>query len=309
MTFKSKLHRAAVLVKSLNERQARKLLERLDPTELRRLSDELKGLEDADENQQRKAARKFIELADRMQAQGPKNRRKAADAELPFVFLVNLDGEMRHTLLVDEHPGIIAAVLSILPIQIASETLNAFEPVLRVGVLRRLCRNESISSEEMVQSSEAMKMRLKQMLVNACNKSDSVDTASRLLSCTDASTRETLFASLAGTESGLADDLKSRLVGFRSLLELSDKDVKTLLARTDTSFWAPALVHSPTDIRRRVFDNLAERPAAILESEIRELANVDFLVGSSAQSAIVGTMLQLADAGLIRLVTTNNKAA
>ena len=308
MTFKSKLHRAAVLVQSLNERQAQKLLERLDPTELKRLSDELQGLENADKNQQRRAARKFVEFAERVKSQDLQNR-QTSDSELPFLFLTNLDGEFRHALLVEEHPGIIAAVLSLLPIQIASETLNAFEPVLRVGILRRLCRNEKISSEELVRCSNSMKLRLKKMLVSACRRSEGVDTASRLLSCTDASTRETLFASLTGNEIGLANDLKSRLIGFKTLLVLSDKDIKTLLARTDTSFWAPALVHSPKQIRCRIFDNLAERPADILKHEMQDAAHVDFLVGSSAQAGIVGTMLELADAGLIRLDAEQKKAA
>ena len=82
-------------------------------------------------------------------------------------------------------------------------------------------------------------------------------------------------------------DLKSKMVDFAILLDLSDDDIKIVLSRTDTSLWAPALVHSRSEIRSRVFDNLARRPMELLKKEIRQCQNADFIVGSSAQAAVI----------------------
>lgn len=308
MTFKSKLHRAAVLVKSLNQQQAERLLARLEPEELTRLSAAIDALDSVDDNQQRLARKKFIEFARRFKSQLPRQH-QAGEHELPFAFLVNADKALRHALLVDEHPKMVAVILSLLPIQTASETLNSFEPVQRVAILRRLCRHERMQRSALEQCSNAMKARMNNMLFQSCCDNGGLDVASRLLSCSDVSTRESLLDYLDGSERRLAADLKAKLIHFDTLMTLSDADLKTVLARTDTSLWAPALVHAPSEIRHRIFDNLARKPSEILHAEIREAAQVDFLVGSNAQAAIVASLLQLADAGLIRLPTKPKRAA
>jgi len=311
MNRKSKLHSAAVLVKSLTADHAQMLLARLDPSELSRLSEAMKSYDSASEGPsstlRRLAIREFISSVERFPA-APRTG-NSGDLELPFEFLKNTTKEMRHRLLADEHPKWIAAILSNLPIQMASEILGSLDPVQRVAVLHRLCRNETIDLPELTRFAGSVKQRLKALLFRSCCASGGMETASRLLSCTDAVTRESLLESMTRDDDELAAALTSKLIGWEVLLQLSDKDLKVVLARTDTSLWAPALVHSSSKIRQRIFDNLAERPATILKRAISQSASVGVQASSTAQAAIVCQLLELADNGLIRLASAQRQAA
>lgn len=308
MTFKSSIHRAAVLVKSLDEGQAAKVLALLEPCQLKELSQAIASVGDVNEGQEKLAKKKLVEFAsDRQRLQvsnGDCNR-----FEKPFDFLVGIQSSLREELLAEEHPRIIAMVLSLLPIHTASSTLNSFEPLQRVSILRRLCRNDKISNVELSRLADEMKRRLQQKLMLTCYESDGVETASRLLSCTDVATRASLFEELEDSDNELVGRLQARLVGFGDLLLLRDSGLKELLARTDTSLWAPALVHCGGEFRRRIFDCLAPQPLAILNQEIKQAANIDVITGSSAQAAIVSKMLELRDAGLIEISKQQNRAA
>ena len=308
MTFKSSIHRAAVLVKSLSKEQAVKVLALLEPSQLDELSRAISNLETVDEKQESLAKKKLVEFASYRQELGGSNANQSR-MERQFDFLIDIQSRMREELLAEEHPRIIAMVLSLLPIHTASATLNAFEPLQRVSILRRLCRADKISNEEMLRLSVDMKQRLQQKLALACYESDGVESASRLLSCTDVATRTGLFDELGADEKELVGQLRSRLIELDALLKLSQSDLKVLLARTDTSLWAPALVHCHAEIKHRIFDNLAPQPSAILKREIDQAARVDVITASSAQAAIVSKLLELRDANLISSSAFHARAA
>ena len=115
----------------------------------------------------------------------------------------------------------------------------------------------------------------------------------------DVATKNILFEDLEDDQEPLLQELKAKIVNFEELLHLSDSELKTVLARTDTSLWAPALVHSSRKMQRRIFDNLAAQPAKILKREMEQASNIDFILGSAAQASIISSVLELRDSNLI----------
>ena len=124
MNFSSSIERAAVLVRSLNEQQATKLLALLEPQELNQLSRAIKSLGDVDQRQQDLAVIRLIEAASCHKDTFAGERHNHSEVETPFGYLVNTTAAMRRALLVDEHPRVVAVVLVTLPIQVASEVLK-----------------------------------------------------------------------------------------------------------------------------------------------------------------------------------------
>ena len=306
MTFDSSIHRAAILVKCLTKHQAEQVLTLLEPELLRRLSREIQKLDDVPQSLKHLAITKFFERFHQHKSEIPDSIKTTRES--PFQFLCSITAELRHELLVQEHPRMIALILTNLPVSHASEILNSFEPNQRVSILRRLCRNENFGQAEVAKLAESLRKRMREKLADVFSENNGLETASRLLSCMDAPTRETLLLSVDDDQE-LMQDLKSRILTFESLASLTDVDIRMLLARTDTSLWAPALVHARRHIRKKIFDNLAERPRSILKAEIRQASHVDLLVGSRAQSSIMRTVLGLLDENLIVLDRQRKRAA
>ena len=223
----------------------------------------------------------------------------------PFEFLAEVEDSIRFQILTGEHPAVIATVLSFLPTRAASETLNRFEPELRVTILRRMCQIESFDQQEVARLSAQLKSCLQNMLSGDRFRSGGVGIAKRLLSCADTETQESLIECLNQQDPELARELKQCIFQFSDLIRLSNTDVKMVLKWVDTALWAPALKNASPAIRKKVLLNMAVRPREILNREIQTIGNVELFAVNQAQSRIVATCIRLAEKQLIALPAEN----
>lgn len=291
MTFKSAIHRAAVLVKSLPQPQAAKLLACLDAAELQQVFREIRNLDQISEQEIQLARAKFVAKA--KSADGKTSGFASLQNEAPLEFLNHVSSDIRFQLVSSEHPAIVATVVSKLTTPLALELIRRFEPVQRVSVLRRLCKREILDSKKLDSLSTRLQKRLNDMLNSDPDQQASLDVASRLLSCFDPLDRETCLEALESDDIDLAANVQSKIFQFEDVQLLPDREVRKILRWLDTSLWAPALVNSSQAIRRKIFNNMAERPRLILNREIESLAAVDAETSNLAQLKIIETVLEL----------------
>lgn len=302
MPFDSALHRAAVLIKSLPKKQAARLVMKLDANELQVVFKEMRNIRDQDSSSRVAALRRFCESTKR-QAKG---HRESGRYDLtkknsgPFEFLIDTNDDIRHRLLSAEHPQYIATVISFLPTNIASDTLNKFEANERVAILRKLCHINQFDIGTVAELSDRLQDRMRRLLNAEKYERSGVEVASRLISVSDPEMQSSLIDSLDHADADLAEVVLEQVVSFEQLQTLSDRDIKTVLKRVDTSFWAPALKTASKELLRKVLDNLSERPRDILRREIQTFQSDDPMVVDTARRSIMVIVLQLQDRGSIR---------
>ncbi len=304
MTFESAVHRAAVLIKCLPQRQASRLLAKLDAKDLQTVFKRIRTLGSISEQQRQLAIQKFLETAVTLASPSSKSTGKRSAASLaagPFDFLCEVSDEIRFRILAGEHPGLVASVLSFLPTQLASATLNRFEPETRVTVLRRLCQLEKFDSQEIANISFQLKSRLNRLLHSDRCREGGFNVATKLLSCTDAATRESLIECLDQQDPELARELSEQVLRFENLPQFSDTDIKTILKWVDTSLWAPALKNAAMPVRKKVLKNMGRRPGDILNREIQNISELAPHFSAQAQSQVIDTCIRLAERQQIRI--------
>lgn len=311
MPFDSALHRAAILVKSLPKQQAARLVLQLDAAELQVVHNAMRNIGDQNEPDRVAALRRFYESAKRQtHTQQVSGKRKLATKNSgPFDFLIDISDSIRHQLLKVEHPKNIAIVISFLPTELASKTLNKFDPNERVAILRRLCNINKFDVSTVADLSQKLQDQMRHLLDAEKFERSGVDVASRLISAADKQTQTMLIDTLDETDSELAEIVLERVISFEELLVLSDSDIKTILKWVDTSSWAPALKTASHGLKRKILDNLNERPRDILRREIEEFQSEDPNLIDAARRNIMTTVLHLQERGAIQFPPQQTKQA
>ena len=318
MSKQTKLRQAAVLIRSLPKSQSAKLLGKLQAHELRAVFQEMRRLPDIAPDELTNVLLQFIEAIRSNERTQPDKAQSALPQEHPpdslpnpdtttepFGFLVALDESLQIRLLANEHPHNIALVLSMLATARASALMSRLDVMTRISVVRRLCDLDDFDQDEIERLARALRMRANKLLVENQKPQTGVRVASRLLSCIDGSTRDSIIDHLNGRDPDLARQLKSDLFQFKDLARMSNHDIRTILKHVDTAAWAPALKQADLETRKRILDNLAARPAEILSMEIAGMGPIAKPLAEQAQSHIVSICLELHDRGSIDLGIKN----
>lgn len=311
---------AAVVLNSLPNQQAALVLSRLEPSDIKTVLDAITRLDDVSASQISTALDRLATEAarwrngdDEVDIQIEEIRRsvdealatpktsleRSVESDKPFGFLVEVIPMIRLHLLEDEHPKNIAIVLSMLPPDIASQTMKGLDPALRGSVLKRICEIEELDAEEIVQLSFALKLRLNKLLNSRQRKTIGVKLAANMLSCSDEGTQEALIAYMGQSDPDLAVKLQCSVFKIERLESLSAGELRAVLKNVDTSVWAPALKNAPASLKSKIYGSMAARPAEMLAHEIDQTGHVEAAIEDLARQNVIQVVLRLAREGRI----------
>ena len=217
----------------------------------------------------------------------------------PLAFLRHLEAGLLAQLIIDEHPEDIALVLVDLPAELAAELLQQFDPILRFSVLRRMCRMEKANEHRAEELAFQRKLRLQQQLGSRSAKQDPLQTrkglaaAARAVSLVEPQERRELLQQLRVVDGELGSEVERQVFEFERLADLSDEQIRLLLKRANTAWWAPALVSATTELRERILKCFAKPAAAIVKREMKALGEISPQLAQRAQQEIVATWIRL----------------
>ncbi len=313
------LRKAAILLISLPEEEAARLLAKLTPKQAELVSLEIAQLRTIPPEEQERVIVEFAESKPRgvvrpgglEVAQSLLEKalgRQAADTidnirqvieSLPFRFLRKVDPQNIATFLAEEHPQTIALVLSHLPAQLAAQVLAALPLSTQVSVVRRVANMGQTSPDVLRAVEEAMAGRLQSVMHQSTEKAGGVPAVARILNVADRTTERALLDNLAQDDPDLVAEIRRLMFVFEDIAKLSDKDIQTLLKHVETSQWALALKGASEELRQKIRGNMSQRAAAMLMEEIEFLGPKRLSEVEAVQQQIVDIVRQLEDQGEI----------
>ena len=221
----------------------------------------------------------------------------------PLGFLRHLEPGLLGRLIVDEHPEDIALVVVDLPAELAAELLQQFDPILRFSVLRRMCRLENPNQHRAEELAFQLKLRLQQQLGSRNSADETAQprnplrkglaAAARAVSLVEPQERRELLQQLRVVDGELGTEVAQQVFEFERLGDLSDEQIRLLLKRANTAWWAPALLSAPPEVRERILSCFAKPAAAIVKREMKALGEVSPQLAQRAQQEIVATWIRL----------------
>jgi flagellar motor switch protein FliG len=228
------------------------------------------------------------------------DRLNAAAVHMPFQFLHRADPAQLRSFIADEHPQVIALVLSHMTADKASLLLSGLPPEQQAAVAHRIAVMDR-TSPDVVRNVEAiLERKLSTMLQPAeLSRVGGVDPLVNIINRSDRATERQIVEGLESLDPDLADEVKSRMFMFEDIVTLDDKSVQLVLRQVESGDLSVALKGVNDAVRDKITGNLSSRAADNLLEEVELLGAVRLRQVEEAQQAIIRVIRQLEEQGQI----------
>src|SRR5581483_2239867 len=281
--------RAAILLMSLGENEAAQVLKHMGAKDVQKLGQAMATMSNVTRDMASNVMDKFITTIEEETAIGV-----GADDYVRKV-LVNALGEDKASSVIDrillgrsskglealkwmdtkavaelirnEHPQIIAIVLSYLDSDQAAEVLALFPERTRPDILMRIATLEGIQPHALQELDEIME---KQFAGGSNTKSSSVGgikVAANILNLMDSALETSIIGRIGETDKDLSQKIQDLMFVFDDLAELDDRSVQALLREVQQDKLGLALKGADQKVKDKVFKNMSERAAEMLKED------------------------------------------
>ena len=279
--------KVAILIQSMAEVEAQKVLDRLSNSERKLIKKHLSQMGMISPDVVEKVAREFTEMAER--AKSHQNKEEESDSTLKspnLEILQSLETERLIQLIKDEHPQTIAIIIVHLKADIASKVLSELPDEIKTDVAVRIANLDRVVSGMVEEIDKVFEDVLKKSESSATQKAGGVDCLAEILNQTDGISGELILGELEERDPDLADEIKQKMFVFEDLILVDDSGFQKVLRQVDTKELGMALKAASDEVKEKVFRNMSERAAEILKEEVETMGAVRMTEVAEAQQAI-----------------------
>jgi len=199
----------------------------------------------------------------------------------------------------NEHPQIIAIVLSFLENDQAAEVLMQFQDSVRIDVILRISTLEGIQPSALQELNIIME---KQFSGNVNMKSSAVGgvkTAANILNLLDSAIESEIIDGVKDVDSDLADNIQELIFVFENLIEIDDRGIQSLLKEVSSEDLILALKGADIALQDKIFKNMSKRAGEILKDDLESSGAVRLRDVETAQKSIVAVARRMTETGEI----------
>ena len=294
--------KAAILIRSMGERSAVGLLNRLTAEEREVVQRQLTQIGTLPPEVVDQVAREFTLMAQKVKSGG------AALPQLPpGVAGGAAEGQKMHglealkalspddifELIKDEHPQTMAIVMIHLKTAVASEVISRMPDEVKTDVAMRIASMDKVIASMVDDVNEIFKDILKNKKTSAASVSGGVDRLAEILNQADEISSELILNEIEEANAELAAQIKQKMFVFEDLVLVDDRGFQKLLRRVETKELAVALKAASEEVKSKVYRNMSERAAEMLKEEMETLGPVRMKEVSDAQQAITAIIQEM----------------
>jgi flagellar motor switch protein FliG len=294
--------KAAILIRSMGERSAVGLLNRLTAEEREVVQRHLTQIGTLPPEVVDQVAREFTLMAQKAKSGG------AALAQLPpgvaggaaegqklhgLEALKTLGPDDIFELIKDEHPQTMAIVMIHLQTAVASEVISRMPDEVKTDVAMRIASMDKVIASMVDDVNEIFKDILKNKKSSVASVSGGVDRLAEILNQADEISSELILNEIEEANAELAAQIKQKMFVFEDLVLVDDRGFQKLLRRVETKELAVALKAASEEVKNKVYRNMSERAAEMLKEEMETLGPVRMKEVSDAQQAITAIIQEM----------------
>ena len=319
------VERAAILLLTLGESEAAEILKHLGAKDVQRLGRSMAELSNVSRDEVRSVLGEFTTALDNQTSVG------VGSDEFIRRVLVNALGEEKAASLMDrislggarkgldalkwmdarqvaetvrnEHPQIIAIVLSYLEPEQSAEVLACLPDGLRADLVMRVATLDGIQPSALAELDDMMEKTFAASGGSA-GKSSSMGglrVAAEMLNLLDSSVGTTIMGDIGKTDEGLSQKIQDLMFVFDDLLEIDDRGMQELLRQVPADKLLIALKGADETFKAKVFKNMSQRAAEMLKGDLEAKGPVRLADVEAAQKEILLAARKLSDSGTISL--------
>lgn len=315
--------KSAILMMLLGEEEAAEILKHLSPREVQHLGAAMYSVRNTDQETVNAVLDEFLAIIKQQtslglgagnyirnvlnralgedKAQSVLSRITPASSERPIEILDWMDSRAIAELLQDEHPQIIALVVSYLDFSLASDVLNLLPNDLQPEIVQRIATLETVDPEALRELELVMQMKFKANTSLRSSKVGGVKAAAKIMNFTKANTERRILGAIKRYDKDLMQAIQDNMFTFDNLGMSDDRSLQTLLRAVDTEDLIMALKGADEELQGKLFGCMSTRAAANIKDEMEVLGPVRLTEVQSSQKRIIDIARRMSDEGTIVL--------
>jgi flagellar motor switch protein FliG len=221
-----------------------------------------------------------------------------------FKELEKLDSKQIADLIKDEHPQVIALILSQLKPAKAAEVLQYIPK--RVGVtdlqeevIKRIASIEKISSQTLKVVANTLEEELSTIGAGRGESLSGIDIAAEIVNALPKELQIELLEEIRKDDETLADNIEERMFKFEDILKLDNRAIIEILKTVDKQTLMIALKGADEEILNKFLSNMSKRAAQMFLEDMEVIGPVRKSEIEKAQKRIIEEIKNLINKGVI----------
>ena len=315
--------KSAILMMLLGEDEAAEVLKNLSPREVQHLGTAMYSVQTADQETVNSVLDEFLEIIKKQtsigmgagnyirnvlnkalgddKAQSVLSRITPASSERPIEILDWMDARSIAELVQDEHPQIVALIISYLDYGLASDVLGLLDINLQSEVITRIATLEMVDPKALKELEKVMQRKFKANTSLRSSQVGGVKAAAKIMNFTKEAMEKRILTDVKKVDKDLMQAIQDNMFTFENLGMSDDRSLQTLLRSTESEDLILSLKGADEVLREKLFGCMSTRAAANIQDEMEALGPIRLTEVQNAQKRIIAVARKMSDEGTIVL--------
>lgn len=311
--------RAAVLLLLLGEQEAANIIKYMDPKEVQRIGGAMVSAADLSQEAVNYVLDEFVTTLKKQTSLGlgtsdyvedvlkrALGEDKAASvmgrilpgqASKGLDILKWMDARAISDMVRNEHPQVIAIILSVLDFEVAADVLSFLPQPIRPEIMQRVASLETVQPAAMQELENIMK---KQFSNNSSARSSSVGgvkQAAKIMNFVKVDMESQIMDGLMGLDEDITLQIQDNMFTFENLVDVDNRAIQTIMRNVDQDLLMTALKGASEFVKEKFFDNMSSRARVMFIDDMEAKGPLRISDVEDAQKNIMRTARKLSDAG------------
>ena len=315
--------KSAILMMLLGEDEASEIVRNLSPKEVQHLGTAMYSVQGLDQDTVNAVLDEFLAIIKAQtslgmgagnyirnvmnkalgedKAQSVLSRIAPSTSARPIEILDWMDARSIAELIIDEHPQIIALIISYLDAGQAADVLGLLPESLQSEIVRRIATLQTVGPDALAELENVMQSKFKANTSLRAAKVGGVDAAARIMNFTKQNMEQRIMKDISRNDRELMQAITESMFVFDNLIMSDERSLQTLLRSVDNELLVLALKGADEPLREKLFSCMSKRAAANIVDEMEALGPVRLTEVQTAQKEIINVARRMSDEGTIVL--------
>ncbi|MFZ2444968.1 MAG: flagellar motor switch protein FliG [Syntrophobacteraceae bacterium] len=220
--------------------------------------------------------------------------------KLPFKHLRDIDPKLLAGFIKGEHPQTIAIIISHLGHQKASQVLSHLSEHLQYEIVSRIANIETVPPDLIQEVDEVLEKEL-MAIGKRGQQIGGVGVVAEILNHCDRRTGDNILQFLEESDGDMAERVRKLMFVFDDLIQVNDQGIRELLKEIRNEELTLALKTASEDLKAKLFKNLSQRAAQMLQEDISMMGPARLSEVEAAQQSILNVARRLEKEGKLIL--------
>jgi flagellar motor switch protein FliG len=234
-------------------------------------------------------------------AQSVLSRITPASSERPIEILDWMDARSIAELVQDEHPQIVALIISYLDFGLASDVLGLLDTQMQSEVIIRIATLEMVDPAALRELEKVMQSKFKANTSLRSSQVGGVKAAAKIMNFTKETMEKRILNDVKKADKDLMQAIQDNMFTFDNLGMSDDRSLQTLLRSVEMEDLILSLKGADEFLKDKLFGCMSSRAAANIQDEMEALGPIRLTEVQNAQKRIIAVARKMSDEGTIVL--------